>query len=263
MIIWISIAALAILGLALGLLLGVSYLKLAIEADPRVAKIEAALPGANCAACGYAGCHGFAEALAAGKVDASGCLFGGDSTGKLLAAVMGIEAKEIDPEAAYLLCGGGSAEATDRFQYQGAPNCKAANSTGGGFKTCTYGCLGFGDCAVVCPVDAIAISDNKLPIVDIKKCIACGKCLAECPRSLFVLLPKKTRFLVKCSSLDKGAFVRKACKVGCIACNLCQKACPHGAITIDDNLALIHQDKCKNAGECLKVCPTKTIVEIK
>ncbi|MFA4966916.1 MAG: RnfABCDGE type electron transport complex subunit B [Candidatus Margulisiibacteriota bacterium] len=264
MIIFASIIALSILGLVSGLMLGFAYQKLSVKEDPRVAKVLSVLPGANCGACGYAGCKGFAEALVAGKVDASGCLFGGDKITKILTSSLGLEeSKEKEKKVAYLLCGGGKAETEDRFKYQGAPNCRSANATGGGFKACTYGCLGFGDCVTVCPVDAISMSDDKLPVVDVGKCIACGKCIKICPRDLFILLPKRTRFHVKCNSKDKGAFVRKVCKVGCIACNLCQKACPHGAITIENNLAVIDQNKCKNAGECIKVCPMRTIVEFK
>jgi len=263
MILLVSIIALALLGLLSGLMLGLAYQKFSVEEDPRVTRILSALPGSNCGACGYAGCRGFAEALAAGKIDASGCLMGGRETAQLLASTLGTDLKEKDALAAFLLCGGGAAESQNRFEYIGAPNCKAADALGGGFKACTYGCLGFGDCATACPTSAISMSKDKLPVVDIDKCIACGKCIKECPRALFILLPKKTRFHVNCNSEDKGVFVRRVCKVGCIACLLCQKACPNGAIMIENNLAAIDHNKCKNAGECIKVCPMKTIVEFK
>ena len=263
MIIIISIISLSVLGLISGLMLGFAYQKFAVQEDPRVTKVLSILPGANCGACGYVGCKGFAEALVAGKVDVSGCLLGGDKISRLLASELGVKAENKEPKAAYLLCGGGKSRSENRFEYQGAPNCRSADQTGGGFKACTYGCLGFGDCSIVCPVNAISMSSDNLPVVDIVKCIACGKCIDVCPRKLFILLPKKTRFHVKCNSRDKGAVVRKICKVGCIACNLCQKACPNGAIAIEGNLAVIDQNKCRNAGECLKVCPMKTIVEFK
>ena len=51
----------------------------------------------------------------------------------------------------------------------------------------------------------------------------------------------------------------KACKNGCIACGKCQKTCPHGAISIIDNLAVIDYSKCTACGECVKVCPTGCI----
>ena len=41
------------LGLVAGAVLAVASEKFAVEVDPRVEKIEAALPGVNCGACGY------------------------------------------------------------------------------------------------------------------------------------------------------------------------------------------------------------------
>jgi Pyruvate/2-oxoacid:ferredoxin oxidoreductase delta subunit len=59
-----------------------------------------------------------------------------------------------------------------------------------------------------------------------------------------------------CSSKDKGADARKLCKNACIGCKKCEKACPEGAITVTNNLAVIDYDKCKNCGVCVKECPT-------
>ena len=44
---------------------------------------------------------------------------------------------------------------------------------------------------------------------------------------------------VSCSNHDKGAQLRQFCNIGCIGCRLCVKACPTGAIAVDDNLAHI------------------------
>ncbi|KAF0133197.1 MAG: RnfABCDGE type electron transport complex subunit B [Candidatus Saganbacteria bacterium] len=259
-----AIIALALLGLASGLLLGFAYQKFAVEEDPKFVKVLSLLPGSNCGACGFAGCRGLAEALVAGKAEVTGCLLGGAEVGKAIAEALGIEGNEREPKAAYLRCGGGREQSTLNFDYQGVPNCKAANALGRGCKTCSYGCLGFGDCVLVCPVDAITMSKDGLPVVDIKKCIACGKCLKECPRNIFTLLPKKTHYFVNCNSNDSGAATRKACKVGCIACKLCIKACSSAAITVENNLAVIDQYKCQNGKDCcMKVCPTKCIIEFK
>ena len=39
---------------------------MAVKEDERIPKVRECLPGANCGACGYAGCDGYAKALAAG-----------------------------------------------------------------------------------------------------------------------------------------------------------------------------------------------------
>ena len=46
-------------GLFIGIFLGLSEKKFAIEVDEREAAILNVLPGNNCGGCGYAGCSGF------------------------------------------------------------------------------------------------------------------------------------------------------------------------------------------------------------
>ena len=58
-----SIIVLGTLGLGFGV--GLAYLskKFEVKVDPRVGKVRELLPGANCGACGYAGCDAFADAV--------------------------------------------------------------------------------------------------------------------------------------------------------------------------------------------------------
>ena len=75
-----AILALGGLGVLFGLLLGVADKKFSVEADERVSAVRAADAGANCGACGYPGCDGYAEAVVRGEAPANACTPGGAKT---------------------------------------------------------------------------------------------------------------------------------------------------------------------------------------
>ena len=93
------------------------------------------------------------------------------------------------------------------------------------------------------------------------KCIACGNCVRACPKKLYELRPVTNEVYVACSSRDKGAVVRKVCKVGCIACMKCEKVCPVGAAKVTDFLSYIDAQVCDNRKLCVPVCPTNCIID--
>jgi electron transport complex protein RnfB len=73
MLIVYSTLLMTILGFAFGTFLAYAAKKFEVKEDPRVELVKAALPGANCGACGYAGCEAFAKAIVAGKVTPDMC----------------------------------------------------------------------------------------------------------------------------------------------------------------------------------------------
>jgi len=73
MVILIPVAILGGMGLIFAIGLAYASKKFAVEIDPRIERIEEALAGINCGACGYPGCRGYAEAIVAGEADIDKC----------------------------------------------------------------------------------------------------------------------------------------------------------------------------------------------
>lgn len=249
------------IGLLIGVLLALIEKLLAVEEDPRLEKILAALPGVNCGACGFPGCAGYAAAIVKQGAAPNLCTPGGARTSAALAALLGVEAALAERRVARLLCRGGRQESSEKFEYRGIISCSALAIVAGGNKSCASGCLGMGDCVRSCQFGALTMGTNKLPVVDAEKCVACGRCLLACPRELFVLAPADKPVFVACRSRDNAQDTRKACKVGCIACRICVKKCPVNAITIVDNHAVIDPALCTSCGICVEACPRKIIVK--
>ncbi len=250
-----AVLALGGLGALFGALLSLVARVFAVEVDERVEKISEILPGANCGACGYAGCFHFAEAVVRGKVEIGGCIPCGNEAAAEIAGVMGQEGAECVPLKAVVFCAGDRESSGDRFVYYGSPSCRHAEKMGGGFKSCSYGCLGLGDCVEACPFGAVKMGSGGLPLVDEAACTGCGLCVKACPRGIIKTVPREYRYhLVFCNSGDRGKAVLGACSKGCNACRACVKACPREAISVENNLAVIDMEKCDGCGECVSKC---------
>ena len=249
----------AAVGLFIGVFLGIAGKKFEVEVDEREVAVREALPGNNCGGCGFPGCDGLAAAIAKGEAPVNGCPVGGEPVGKIIAGIMGQEVVETERMVAFVKCSGTCEKARNKFEYTGTEDCEMmAFVPGGGSKTCTYGCLGFGSCVKACPFDAIHIV-NGIALVNKEACKACGKCVAKCPRHLIELIPYSQNIMVGCGSHDKGKGVTSACDLGCIGCKKCEKTCEHDAIKVTDFLAHIDPSKCVNCGACKEACPRGVI----
>ncbi len=255
-----SILVLGIAAVLCAVLLTVASVFFSVKEDEKAKAIRECLPGANCGACGFSGCDGYAAALSQGKTDQTNlCVPGGDATAKNIADVLGVEAADVVEKVAYVACNG-NCEGSRKFEYDGPKTCKAANMAFSGDRFCTFACLGYGDCTRVCPHDAICIEQG-VAHVDPRKCVGCGICTRECPNHIIHLVNDTVRVVVKCSNHDKGAAVRKACVKGCIGCGKCEKNCPEDAIHVENNLAVIDYEKCIGCGKCKDGCPVHCIHE--
>jgi len=250
------------IGLLFGIGLAIASKKLHVYINPRIEQVLGVLPGANCGACGYPGCSGFAKAVVEGKADAGGCIPGGPKTAHAVADILGVTAGIADPQMAVVHCNGGSGVALERALYAGVVDCHAATLIGNGSKVCQDGCLGLGTCVRVCPFDALKITAEGIAIVDAEKCTGCGKCINVCPRKIISLIPRVHKIFLGCSNHDRGAKVKKYCSVGCTACTLCVKATPSGMITMENNLPVLDYSKEENFIPAAHKCPSNCFCDL-
>ena len=244
------------LGLLFGTGLAFASRVLAVKQDERVEAIEECLPGANCGACGFAGCSSFSEALVEGDANPDDCTVCGSDTLSRMAEILGedLDLSE-DKEIAVVRCRGTKEAAEDRFKYAGIADCSAAEQVAGGHKACEYGCLGQGSCVDVCPFDAIFISEEGIPVVIEEKCTACGNCVEACPRDIIDIVPENQNVFLLCNAEYGPREARQVCSNACIACGLCARTCPHDAIVMQDNLPSFDFDECDGCGACVEACP--------
>lgn len=249
----IAVAVVAGIGLLIGLILAIASVVMAVPKDEKAEAVLELLPGANCGACGYSGCEGYAKALAKGEAKPGLCSPGGEACTEAIETLLGVKGETIK-KVAVVQCMGNCDNTSNKAEFQGINSCLAAHKIGSGITACSYGCLGMGDCVSVCMSDAITVC-NGVAIVDNDKCAGCGLCADACPRKLISIVPVKQQAVVRCSNHDKGAVAKKACKAACIGCMKCVKVCEAGAVKVTDFCATVDPEKCTGCGACVENCP--------
>ncbi|MFA5914360.1 MAG: electron transport complex subunit RsxB [Burkholderiales bacterium] len=128
------------------------------------ARIDALLPQTQCGKCGYGGCMPYARAIAAGEADFNQCPPGGGAGIEKLAALLGREAKPLNPA-------------------NGAECARALASIDEAH------CIGCTLCIQACPVDAIVGAAKLMHTVIAELCTGCELCLPPCPVDCIVMMP--------------------------------------------------------------------------
>lgn len=241
---------------AIGLALASKFME--VPVDEKQQKLCDALPGANCGACGYSGCEGYAAALATGEAEPDKCAPGGEKAAATISEILGVEVVTQN-NVAHVGCSLGCVTTKEKYNYIGIESCSAASLLHSGPMECSFACIGLGDCVKACSFDAIKMINGK-PNVCEDICVGCGLCAGVCPKSIISITPKERKVSVQCSNKDKGPAVVKACTVSCIGCRMCEKQCETGAIKVIDNLAVVDYSLCNGCGKCKEVCKRKVLI---
>ena len=235
----------SVLGLIFGALLGVTGRVFKVPTNEKVEALRACLPGANCGACGFPGCDGYAAAV------------GGPACAAKMAEIMGVTVNESVRMVASVACQGYGDHCKPKGIYEGMTDCVAASLVNSGTKACSYACLGLGTCERACPFDAIHIDPIKqIAVVDEEKCQACKKCVAACPQHVLSMRPAGRKVNVGCHNPEKGIALKEKCDRACIGCEACVKACNFGAIEMENGVPKIDYEKCVGCMACADACPT-------
>jgi Na+-translocating ferredoxin:NAD+ oxidoreductase subunit B len=256
-----SFLTVSVMGALLGFALAFAARVFSVRKNERIDLLEAALPGLNCGGCGYPGCPAFAQALDGGAVDFALCTPGGPPVAAKIAGILGGDPAAVKERmVTQVHCRGGRATARYKFTYQGLADCSAAQLLFGGDKFCRWTCLGLGSCIKACPVRAINHDADGLVWVNKDLCTGCGACVDVCPTGVMRRVPYTADFIVACNSTDPGSETRGYCSVGCIACRLCERKCPDGGFSVENNLSRISYHATGRRAPAAKSCPSRCIL---
>jgi len=225
------------IGFVASFLLAIASKIFYVAVDPLVLSIAEALPGANCGACGFAGCSSCAKAIAKRQASPDACLAGGPEVALSLAEFMGVTIDVKEPDVAHLGCWYNTDAADTTFTYDGVRDCRAALLLFGGSKVCTIGCMTLGTCVAVCPFGAIHLGDDQLPRINPHLCTGCGTCEQTCPKHIIRLSSQTRR--------TRHTYLADECTAPC------QRTCPAG-IDIPRYITLIREGRYKAAIAAIK-----------
>jgi len=159
-----AIAAVSLLALVFGLLLGYAAIHFKVEEDPVAERLNHLLPQTQCGQCGFPGCKPYAEAIATGGARINMCPPGGEETMLSIAEMLGVEPIPME---------GGPVEESPKGVAQIDEQL----------------CIGCTLCIQACPVDAILGAAKQMHTVIRDECTGCEKCMEPCPVECIKMVP--------------------------------------------------------------------------
>ena len=99
---------------------------------------------------------------------------------------------------AFVLCSCDKKCKLDRSLINTEYTCIMAKTVFGSSLDCKFACLGLGDCAKICPQEAIIIKNMTAIITN--NCCGCGKCVSICPQNIIDLIPTDTKKALICGN---------------------------------------------------------------
>lgn len=163
--VWIAIAAVSVLGLLFGMILGFASRRFAADEDPIVDRIDDILPQSQCGQCGYPGCRPYAEAVGNQGENINRCAPGGEAVMLKIATLLNVDPQPIGEDTQ-------AAEPVRMLAVIDEPNC-----------------IGCTKCIQACPVDAIVGATRAMHTVVSDLCTGCNLCVDPCPTACIELRP--------------------------------------------------------------------------
>ena len=121
-----------VFGIVFGVLLTVISKVFAVKVDERAQKITETLPGANCGACGYAGCADYADAIVNKGASMNACLPGGAAAASKIGEIMGVAVTAAERKIPVVHCNGTCEATKPKFAFDGVQTCASAKRFYGG-----------------------------------------------------------------------------------------------------------------------------------